>query len=173
MQISIRHEIPKNIKDIHGLEVKAFGRSEEADLVDRLRDEGALWLSQVALSNDQLVGHAAYSLVKVSDGESVWRFPALGPIAVEPARQGHGIGGALIRAGIEVVRDAGYGLLFLVGHPTYYPRFGFQPALPLGFSSDWVKPDGPHEHFMALVLDQSLIGSVRGHMRYHEAFTDV
>ena len=58
MQISIRHEIPKDIKDIHGLEVKAFGRSEEADLVDRLRDEGALWLSQVALSNDQLVGHA-------------------------------------------------------------------------------------------------------------------
>ena len=173
MQISIRKETPKDIADIHALEVEAFGRAEEADLVDRLRDEGVLWLSQVALRNDQVVGHAAYSLVKVSDGGSVWCFPALGPIAVEPARQGRGIGGALIRAGIEVVRDAGYGLLFLVGHPTYYPRFGFQPALPLGFTSDWVKPDGPHEHFMALVLDQSLIGSVRGHMRYHEAFADV
>ena len=173
MQISIRQETPKDIADIHALQVEAFGRSEEADLVDRLRDEDVLWLSQVALRNDQVVGHAAYSLVKVSDGGSVWRFPALGPIAVEPARQGRGIGGALIRAGIEVVSDAGYGLLFLVGHPTYYPRFGFQPALPLGFTSDWIKPDGPHEHFMALVLDESLIGSIHGHLRYHQSFADV
>ena len=78
MQISIRQEIPKDIADIHGLEAEAFGRSEEADLVDRLRDEGALWLSQVALSNDQLVGHAAYSLVEVTDRRKCLAFPRLG-----------------------------------------------------------------------------------------------
>ncbi len=172
MQISIRHEIPIDINEIHALEAQAFGRRLQADLVNDLRDDGALWLSQVALIDDRIVGHAAYSLVEVSHDTNIWRFPALGPIAVAPANQGQGIGGALIRAGIEVVGDAGFGLLFLVGHPGYYTRFGFQPAVPLGFNSDWVKPGGSHEHFMVLVLDQSLIGCVRGHMRFHGAFPD-
>ena len=172
MQISIRHEIPIDINEIHALEAEAFGRRLQADLVDRLRDDGALWLSQVALIDDRIVGHAAYSLAEVSHGTNIWRFPALGPIAVAPANQRQGIGSALIRAGIEVVGDAGFGLLFLVGNPGYYTRFGFQPAVPLGFTSDWVKPGGSHEHFMALVLDQSLIGCARGHMRFHGAFPD-
>ena len=172
MQISIRRETPKDINDIHALEAEAFGSRLEADIVDCLRDDEALWLSQVALLDDRIVGHAAYSLVEISQITNISRFPALGPIAVAPANQRQGIGGALIRAGIEVVRDAGFGLLFLVGHPGYYPRFGFQPALPLGFSSDWVKPGGRHEHFMVFVLDQSLIGCVRGHMRFHSAFPD-
>jgi len=172
MQLSIRHELPTDIKDIHALEAEAFGRRQEADLVDRLRADGALWLSQVAFVDDRIVGHAAYSLIKISQNSDKWTFPALGPIAVAPANQRRGIGSAWIRAGIEIVREAGFGLLFLVGHPAYYPRFGFQPALPLGFSSDYVKPGGRHEHFMALVLDQSLIGCVRGHMGYHRAFAD-
>ncbi len=172
MQISIRHEIPIDINEIHALEAQAFGRRLQADLVNDLRDDGALWLSQVALIDDRIVGHAAYSLAEVSHDANIWRFPALGPIAVAPANQRQGIGGALIRAGIEVVGDAGFGLLFLVGHPGYYTRFGFQPAVPLGFSSNWVKPGGSHEHFMALVLDQSLIGCVSGHMRFHGAFPD-
>lgn len=170
MQISIRREMPTDIDAIHALEAEAFGCRLEADIVNRLRDDGSLWLSLVALVDDGIVGHAAYSLVEVSHKSGKWRFPALGPIAVAPAKQRQGIGSALIRAGTKKVREAGYGLLFLVGSPDYYPRFGFQPALPLGFSSDYVKPGGLHEHFMALVLDQSLIGSVRGHMRYHAAF---
>jgi len=172
MQISIRRELPEDIKEIHTLEAEAFGGRLQADIVDRLRDDGALWLSQVALVDDRIVGHAAYSLVEISHNSNNWHFPALGPIAVAPAYQRQGIGSALIRAGIEVVGEAGFGLLFLVGSPNYYPRFGFQPALPLGFTSDYVKPSGRHEHFMALVLDQSLIGSVRGHMRFHGAFPD-
>lgn len=172
MRISIRNELAQDIKDIHALEAEAFGRRVEADLVNRLRADGALWLSQVALIDGRIVGHAAYSLAEISNNSKRWTFPALGPIAVAPARQRQGIGSALVRAGIEVVADAGFGLMFLVGHPGYYPRFGFQPAAPLGFSSDWVKPGGSHEHFMALVLDQSLIGCVRGHMRYHAAFAD-
>lgn len=172
MQITIRHEIPTDINDIHALEADAFGCRLQADIVDRLRDDGALWLSQVALVNERIVGHAAYSLAEISQNSDKWRFPALGPIAVAPAKQRQGIGSALIRAGIEAVRDSGFGLLFLVGSPNYYPRFGFQPALPLGIGSDWVEPGGRHEHFMTLVLDPSLIGCVRGHLRFHPAFPD-
>ena len=172
MPIAIRHEQAQDLQAIHALEAATFGRRAEADLVDRLRAEGALWLSQVALIDKRIVGHAAYSLVEVSHQSEKWTFPALGPIAVAPAHQRQGIGSALIRAGIEIVADAGYGLLFLVGHPGYYARFGFQAAQPLGFSCDWVEPGGAHEHFMALVLDHSLIGCVRGHMRYHPAFAE-
>ncbi len=172
MQVSIRREQPADITAIQALEAQAFGRSVEADLVAKLRADGALWLSHVAQIDSRIVGHAAYSLVEIRQDKKTWHFPALGPIAVAPVLQKQGIGSALVRAGIEVVAGAGYGLLFLVGHPSYYPRFGFQPAQPLGFSSDWVQPGGRHDHFMALVLEPSLIGSVRGHMRYHPAFAD-
>ena len=171
--IIIRPEKPADIPQIHRIETKAFGRREEADLVDRLREDGALWLSQVALLLGKIVAHAAYSLVSIGEGENQWRFPALGPIAVAPDYQRRGIGAALMQAGIEAVRGASYGMIFLVGHPSYYPRFGFQPALPLGFTSDWVKPEGPHEHFMALVIDEGLVGQVKGHLRYHAAFDGV
>ena len=81
-------------------------------------------------------------------------FRPWGPIAVTPPLQKQGIGSALVRAGLKAMKDAGYALLFLVGSPAYYPRFGYQPALPLGFTSDYVEPDGPHAHFMVALLDE-------------------
>ena len=64
-------------------------------------------------------------------------------------------------------------MVFLVGSPRYYPRFGFQPALPLGFTSDYVEPGGRHEHFMVALLEESMPGDVRGHVRFHPAFAAV
>ncbi len=170
MPTIIRAEQAKDIEKIHAIECAAFGSREEADLVDRLRDGAALWLSHVAVDGDEIVGHAAYSMVRVTDSAGECSYPALAPIAVTPAWQRRGIGKALIKAGLSAVREAGFGLLFLVGHPAYYPRFGFQPALPLGFSSEYVKKGEPHEHFMVCVLDEKLIGAVRGRVRYHTAF---
>lgn len=172
MRLTIRKEQSSDIKAIHTLECAAFGRREEADIVDKLRAADALWLSQVALHEGEIVGHAAYSLVTITDAERTCEFPALGPIGVLPQFQRRGIGAALIEAGFEAVQKAGFGLLFLVGHPGYYPRFGFQPASPLGFSSDYVSDPQRHEHFMVRVFDEQLIGDVRGHMRYHAAFDD-
>ncbi len=172
MSISIRAETYADIKAIFALTVAAFGQPAMGELNDKLRDDGALLLSHVALLHGEVVGHAAYSLVTVTDDESVQRFPALGPIAVTPPLQKQGIGSALARAGVKAMKDAGYALLFLVGSPAYYPRFGYQPALPLGFTSDYVEPDGPHEHFMVALLDERAPGKVRGHVRYHPAFAD-
>lgn len=171
--VEIRRETPADFEAIFRIEAAAFKGKAHAILVNQLRDDGALLLSQVAVVNGEIVGHAAYSLLTVTDGDRVNRFPALGPIGVEPPYQGRGIGSALIRAGLAAMRDMGYGLLFLVGSPSYYPRFGFQPAQPLGFTSDYVEPGGRHEHFMAAVLDKCATGSVRGHVRFHPAFDQV
>lgn len=172
MSIEIRPETPTDIKAIHRIEAAAFQNEALAELVNRLRAEGALLLSHVALLNDEIVGHAAYSLLTITDGERVVRCPALGPIGVDPPYQGGGIGSALVRAGLDAMRGMDYGLLFLVGSPRYYPRFGFQPAQPLGFSSDYVEPGGPHEHFMVAILDERAPGGLRGHTRFHPAFAE-
>ena len=141
--------------------------------MDLLRADGALLLSHLATLADEIVGQAAYSLVNIDVGESLYQQPALGPIAVAPGYQGRGIGSALVRAGINAMTEAGYSHLFLVGSPRYYPRFGFQPALPLGFSSDYVQPGGSHEHFMAAILDERAAGVMRGHVKFHPAFDAV
>lgn len=172
-QFNIRLETPADIDDIYRVEAAAFVGEPHADLVDRLRAEDALVLSHVAELNGAIVGHAAYTLLTITAGPTVHRLPGLGPIAVDPPFQGRGIGSALARAGIGEMRDMGYGLLFLVGSPRYYPRFGFQPAQPLGFSSDYVEPGGPHEHFMVAVLDERSRAGVRGHVRFHPAFHEV
>ena len=85
--VDIRSEIPSDILIIYETTKAAFGRRSEADLIDLLRADDALMLSQVAVLHDEIVGHAGYSLVTVTDGEIVHRFPALGPIAVAPAHQ--------------------------------------------------------------------------------------
>lgn len=172
MPIIIRRETPADMEAIHRIEAAAFESEAHAVLVNRLREDGALLLSHVAEQDGKIVGHAAYSLLTVTDGDRVEHLPALGPIAVDPPFQGRGIGSALARAGLDAMRDLGYGLLFLVGSPRYYPRFGFQPAQPLGFSSDYVAPGGPHEHFMVAVLNERAPGGLRGHTRFHPAFAE-
>ena len=94
------------------MKVKPSVDGKKRDLVNRLREDGVLWLSQVALLQGKIVAHAAYSLVTISEGANQWRYPAVGPIAVAPAFQRRGIGTALIQAGLEAVRDAGYGMIF-------------------------------------------------------------
>ena len=173
LKMDIRLERPDDIQAIFDIEAAAFDTDAEARLVDLLRAADALLLSHVAEFKGEVVGHAAYSLVTVTDCDRVRRFPALGPIAVEPTLQRQGIGSALVRAGMRALQDMGYELLFLVGSPRYYPRFGFQPAQPLGFNSDYVEPGGAHEHFMLALLQESRPDGARGHVRFHPAFAEV
>ncbi len=173
MNLDIRRERPDDHRPIFAIEAAAFDTDAEARLVDLLRAADALILSQVAEIKGVIVGHAAYSLVTVTDGASVRRFPALGPIAVSPPLQRQGIGSALVRAGLRAMRALDYELLFLVGSPRYYPRFGFQPAQPLGFTSDYVEPGGAHEHFMVALLRESVPDGVGGHVQFHPAFAEV
>ena len=170
MNIVIREEQPSDILDIYLVEKEAFQRTDEADLVNKLRENNAIFLSLVATVNDKIVGHALYSLVTVGDDNPQSSFPALGPIAVTPEFQGKGIGSALIQAGTQAIKKLGFGYVFLVGHPSYYPRFGFQPAIPLGFNSPYVVEGEAHDHFMVLVLDEKVLKTVNGMVHYRSEF---
>lgn len=160
---------------MHSLSAAAFKRPAEAELIDKLRAADALLLAQVATGERQLLGCALYSPATVTGPGGQREYPALGPIAVVPAWQRRGLGTALMRAGMAALRRRGHALLFLIGHVSYYPRFGFEPALPHGFTCDYVQPGGAHEHFMLLQLQAGILkrDSFRGHLRFHPAFDEV
>jgi putative acetyltransferase len=149
----IRHETPADIAAIHEVTAAAFKRAVEADLVDHLRDADHLLLSLVDEEGGKIVGHAAYSpgRVNLSDGSS-FEAVALGPISVSPEVQKKGIGSGLMEQGFTESLNLGYDLMFLLGHPSYYPRFGFVPAKVLGVR--WAKDlsDHPNEAWMVKEL---------------------
>ena len=127
--MQIRAERPEDASFIHELTTAAFESApysggNEADIVDRLRAAGALTVSLVAVDSDEVVGHVAFSPVTISMAQGQWC--ALGPISVQPARQGRGIGKALVTAGLEALETLGVSGCVLLGAPAYYGRFGFE-----------------------------------------------
>lgn len=171
--MNIRPENPQDIEAIHHLETAAFDRTDEADLVDRLRDNGGVTLSLVAEQDGKLVGHILFSPVMVEHESGTFTALGLGPVAVLPEHQNQGIGSALIINGLERCREMGHSLVFLIGHPTYYPRFGFQPAVPLGFDCAYVPDKSHHEHFMVIALQPGALAGKAGYMRYRPEFDGV
>ena len=120
-------------------------------------------ISLVATDDDAIVGHVALSKAHVEEHEAL----GLGPIGVVPARQDQGIGAALMEAAIAEARETHYTLIALLGHPAYYPRFGFQPAeAAYGITSSY---EAPPEAWMALPLP-AYTPRVRGRFRYAPAF---
>jgi predicted N-acetyltransferase YhbS len=134
MTHSIRPERPDDEAAIRRVTEAAFtghphSEGTEPAIVDALRADGDLVLSLVAESDGEVVGHVAYSHATLSDGGEGWL--ALGPISVDPARQGEGIGRALVEAGAAHWRDAGASGVVLLGDPALYGRFGFVRGTPL------------------------------------------
>jgi putative acetyltransferase len=165
--MTIRLERPDDASGIRHVNVIAFGQPAEADLVDKLRAAGAESLSLVA-EDETVVGHILFTPVVV-DGRVVGM--GLAPMAVHPDRQRQGIGSRLVQRGLEVLRERGCPLVVVVGHPEYYPRFGFEPASKHGLASQW---DGmPDEAFMVLVLDRLAVRTVSGVVRYRDEFDQV
>jgi putative acetyltransferase len=122
----IREERDGDRAAVRAVEVAAFGRHVEADIVDALREDPAWALSLVAELDDVIVGHLLFS--RGSRGVMT-----LGPLAVLPSHQRRGIGTALMHGGLARI----HGPVVLLGHPDYYPRFGFRPAFPLGITNQW------------------------------------
>ena len=140
--ICIREERPVDIENVRKLNEKAFtqafGQAPEADLVDRLRENCSNILSLVAVQNDQVIGHIYFSPVNIS-GDKIIEGIGLGPMAVLPEFQRRGIGSQLVQAGIEILKRRGYTFIIVLGHPEYYPRFGFKRASHSGIRSQWAR----------------------------------
>jgi putative acetyltransferase len=111
-----------------------------------------------------------FTPVRVGEGAEAFDAIALGPLAVRPGRQRQGIGSALIRAGLDTCRAADHELCFVLGHPEYYPRFGFAPAPSLGFTAQW---DVPPEAFMVAELRPGALAGRSGRVAYDPAFDGV
>ena len=124
-------------------------------------------MSLVADLDGEVVGHIVFSSVMVGDQVLKYPLAGLAPMAVMPAHQHAGIGSGLVRDGLGRCRVAGYGAVVVLGHPGFYPRFGFSPAAEIGLHCIW---PAPPEAFMVLELVPGALRGVRGEVAYHTAF---
>jgi putative acetyltransferase len=163
----IRVGLPGDEAAIVCVHTEAFGRAEEGEIARGLHARGDDCVSLAALENDEIVGHVFFSPVAV-DGRSFPRPPmGLGPVGVLPEWQRSGLGVALCRAGVEACRERGAPFLVVLGHPTYYPRFGFVPAMRFGLTFGDAPP---LDAFMAMELVPGALAGVAGPVRYGPEF---
>ena len=146
----------------------AFEQPQEAVLVAALRAQDALTVSLVAERNDALVGHIAFSPITVEGNPHGLRCLGLAPLSVAPHQQGRGIGSRLIQEGLAAA--AGWELVFVLGDPGYYERFGFVVAQSHGLTCQY---DAPVEAFRVIELRPGALAAVTGMARYHPAFAEV
>jgi putative acetyltransferase len=167
----IRPETPADNASVDRLVERAFGGPGEAGILRALRDTPVSFASLVADVDDEVVGHALFTLVTVEAAEALLAALALGPVAVLPERQRRGVGSALIRAGIAQARASAHPALFVLGHADYYPRFGFEPARAwrLHFGDDAALHA---DAFFVLPFAPELLRAHAGRVRYHPAFGD-
>lgn len=167
--VQIRAETDADHAAIHAVNAAAFPTAAEADLVDALRQQARPLISLVAEQDGAIVGHILFTPVTL-DSRADLRIMGLAPMAVAPDHQRSGIGSALIRAGLEQCRQLGYSAVVVLGHPEYYPRFGFVPSVRFHLRSEY---DVPDEVFMVQELEPGALDGVSGTARYHPAFAGV
>jgi putative acetyltransferase len=165
MNVSIRLEEPRDVADVHETNEQAFGTPLEARLVDALRGTPDS-ISLVATLDDRVIGHILFTPVTIEPPAAA-RIAGLAPMSVRQKYQRMGVGGQLVRAGLDECLRRGYRAVVLVGHPEYYPRFGFVPAQTKGLTCEFPVPP---EVFMVLELDPGALAGVRGLVRYRPEF---
>jgi putative acetyltransferase len=165
----LRPEEPRDWPLVESIHASAFGRRAEAVLVAVLRQQVEPLVSLVAESGGAVSGHILFTPVTL-EGHTHRRIMGLAPMAVAPALQRTGIGSTLVRSGLEQCRRLSAAAVVVLGHPEYYPRFGFVPAARFGLRSAY---DVPEEVFMALELERGALRGAAGLIRYHSAFDTV
>ena len=162
----IRPEEPFDIAAVRSVNEAAFGSSLEADIVEKARTASGPLVSLVAEDNGEICGHILFTPVTLRGNHSV-QLMGLGPMAVVPARQNQGIGSQLVREGLAQCKQLGCSAVVVLGHPNYYPRFGFAPASRYGITSEYVVPD---EVFMLYEVQPGSLQGVSGRVTYSDAF---
>lgn len=163
----IRSEQEKDRTAVHAVNVSAFDTPLEANLADALRARADPIVSLVAEDNGAILGHIIFSPVSLS-GHPALRIMGLAPMAVAPVHQRKGIGSALVRAGLEQCKQLGFGAVVVLGHPAYYPRFGFTSSTRFGIGCEY---DVPEEVFMVVELHAGFLRGRSGTIKYDAAFS--
>ena len=168
----IRAEAPRDRAAIYGVNARAFGRDNEARLVDALRATNAFIpdLSLVAERGGQVLGYVLFSRLAIDAASGAIAALALAPVAVEPDHQQRGIGSSLIRFGLDRAREHGHRVVIVLGRATYYSRFGFAPADHRGIAAPFPVS---RESFMYLDLVAGASAEAAGTVRYPAAFGNV
>jgi putative acetyltransferase len=161
----VRVEEPDDLEAVREVNRQAFGQEDEARLVDALRDGGHARLSLVAEQGGRVVGHVLFSDLPIATEAGTVHALALAPMAVLPARQRQRIGSRLVREGLRASKEAGHRIVVVVGHPGYYPRFGFSAQLAEQLQAPFSGPA-----FMALELVPGALTDVTGEVRYPPPF---
>jgi len=161
----IRAASPVDAQAIAALNRAAFEGEDEVGIVERLRRDGLVAVELIAEEGGAIIGHILLSwLPTMLDGRMV-KALALAPMAVRPVLQKQGIGGRLIAAALDEARAAGAAAVIVLGHPGYYPRFGFSAALAQNLASPF-----SGEAFMALELMPGALAGKQGSVSYPSAF---
>ena len=142
-----------------------FGHQGEAELVRAIEADGDVLVSLVAERDGRIAGHVLFSRMDVEADGAPLTAAGLAPVSVAPEVQGQGIGDALIRAGLDALRDQGVAISFVLGHDAYYPRFGYSPELAARFASPFAGP-----HLMAQMLNPEAAWPRGGRADYAPAF---
>jgi putative acetyltransferase len=164
--MNMRPELAADHEAIQQVNRVAFGQDAEAGLVDALRDAGYLRVSLVAEQGGKVIGHILFSDLPIITENGPINALALATMAVLPEYQNQGIGSALVRRGLELCREQGHRIVVVLGHPHFYPRFGFSSKMAVHLAS----PFSGRESFMAVELVQGALVGVAGRVQYPPPF---
>ena len=164
--LKIRRAEPRDLSAIIALNDLAFEGEDEGRIVETLWEDDHSLLSLVAeTAEGEIIGHIQYFTIDLMMATEPASFAGLGPMSVHPDRQKTGVGAALIEASLKALKEAGIQKVFVLGHPDYYPKFGFDVAETAAFSAPWGGPA-----FMAKRLNSG--GPEFGELVYPPAFTE-
>ncbi len=166
----IREEQASDIDNIYQINSDAFGRDAESKLVNVLRKNVESHISLVAQIGEDLVGHIMFTPVELTGCRDKLTIMGLAPLAILGKFQRSGVGSSLVNAGICRCREQGYGAIVVLGHPHYYPKFGFIPSVNFGITCEY---DVSDDKFMTLELIEGSLKNVGGLIKYNEAFSNV
>lgn len=168
--ITIRAEREDDYSEVRIVNELAFGQSNEANLVDALREHARPYISLVAVDDGKIVGHIFFSPVTIQSDEDSFMAMGLAPMAVLPELQKQGIGSLLVREGLKECGRTGQNIVVVLGHADYYPRFGFVTAKQKGLLCEYEVPD---EYFMVAELVPNALQGRKGLVVYHPEFKNV
>lgn len=172
--MTVRTERAEDIAAIGEVNRRAFEQPDEADLVDRLRGlERSLSLvavDEMPDGTEQVIGHLLITPVRLDPHQPNLDLRAIGPMAVTPEHQRQGIGSRLVEEAIARCTDRGVDALFVLGHPDFYPRFGFEPSAPHGITSEY---EVGAIYFMMRELRADVLEGVEGVVKYDARFAGI